>query len=258
MSVARAEALLPTHQRGLWGMLVRCGPLSLVAASFVLVGGGLSIRTAATGALALVVELAVMLVLVGRTGFALVRLLPGVLALASVAWSNWLLADPRSVEAAAVAGGRLAYFVLPGLVLVSYLDPFTVGDHAGQRLHLPARPVLAFVAALQRLDSLVEDWETLARTRRVRGLGPDRGGGLAASVRGRVAHAVGMLFGLLVQAIRQAGRMTVAMEARGYSAQSGSGIRRTWAEPAPWTSYDTALIVVAFALAVLPVVLGAL
>lgn len=80
-----ADALLPTHQRGPWGMLVRCGPLSLVAASFVLVGGGLAIRDAAGGAVALVVELVVVVVLVGRTGFAPVRLLPGLIALTSVA-----------------------------------------------------------------------------------------------------------------------------------------------------------------------------
>lgn len=46
--------------------------------------------------------------------------------------------------------------------------------------------------------------------------------------------------------------MTVAMEARGYSAPLASGRPRTWSEPAPWTAADTLLMGVAALLAALP------
>lgn len=228
------------------GLLARCGPLSLIGASFVLVAGAAGIgdvRDALVGVAALAL---VLPILVGRTGFPPWRLLPGALAVASVAWSNWLLASPRSVEIAAVTGLRVGFFVVPSLVFASYLDPFTVGDHLGQRLRLPGRPVLAFVAALQRLDAFAEDWQVARRARRVRGLGPS--GGLADRAR---AYAR-LVFTLLVDAIRQAGRMTTAMEARGYSAPLRTGVPRTWAGPAPWTRSDTALVLLALALALVP------
>lgn len=227
------------------GLLSRCGPLSLLASSFVLTVGGLFIGDLTTVLIGLVAEVVLLAILVGRTGFPLIRLLPAVVATAGVTWSNWLLADPRSLTVAAVAGLRVAFFVVGGLVFVSYLDPFTLGDHLGQRLRLPARPVLATVAALQRLDTLTDDWVTLDRARHARGLGPGRG------PISRLRHVCAMTFSLLVEAIRQAGRMTVAMEARGYSAGT-RGVTRTWLEPAPWTRADTLLVVLVSLLAVLP------
>lgn len=229
------------------GMLARCGPISLIAAGFVLTVGGLTSHDLAGLLTGLACEFVVLLILVNRTGFPLVRLLPGVIAIASVAWSNWLLASPRSLEVAALAGARIAFFALPGLVLVSYIDPFTFGDHLGQRLRLPARPVLALVAALQQLDSFTEDWDTLDRSRRARGLGPGRG------PVSRVRHVVAMALALVVEVIRRAGEMTVAMQARGYSAGARG---RTWAQPAPWTAADTALMVIAVVLACIPFAVG--
>ena len=227
------------------GLLARCGPLSLLASSFVLAVGGLLVDDLRAVVVGLVAELLLLAVLVGRTGFPLVRLLPALVATAGVTWSNWLLADPRSLTVAAVAGLRVAFFVTGGLVFVSYLDPFTLGDHLGQRLRLPARPVLATVAALQRLDTLTDDWVTLDRARHARGLGPGRG------PVSRLRHVTAMTFALLVEAVRQAGRMTIAMEARGYS--SGTrGVTRTWLEPAPWKGADTLLVVLTTALAALP------
>lgn len=234
------------------GALARCGPLSLLGSSVLLVAGGLSISQPRSALVALTVEVLVLALLVGRTGrFPWWRLLPGVLAFASVAWSNWLLASPRALDGALVAGARVAYFVVPGLVFASFLDPFTLGDHLGQRLRLPARPVLAAVAALQRVDAFGADWDTLQRSRRARGLGPTR------SPVAQFGHYARLTFALLVEAIRQAGRLTVAMEARGYSAPARTGRRRTWAEPAPWTRWDSALVATAALLAVLPAALAA-
>src|SRR4029079_9850782 len=97
----------------------------------------------------------------------------------------------------------------------------------GQRLRLPARPVVAAVAALHRFEGLGEQWDQVARVRRGRGLGPGR----APLSRGR--HVAALTFGLLIQTLRQAGRMAVAMEARGFSpaARPGAGTSApgTWA-----------------------------
>lgn len=230
----------------MWGLLARCGPLSVLASTFVLTIGGLVAGEPRAVLVGLAVEVVLLPVLVGRTRIPLLRLVPGLIAVLSVTWSNWLLAEPRSLEAAILAGGRVAFFVLPGLVLVCFLDPFTLGDHLGQRLRMPARPVLAAVAALQRLESLSKDWETLDRARHVRGLGPGRG------PVARVRHLASMTVALLVEAVRQAGRMTVAMEARGYSAHVGGGRPRTWLEPAPWTRHDTTLVVLLGLVAAIP------
>ncbi|WP_168583024.1 energy-coupling factor transporter transmembrane component T family protein [Gephyromycinifex aptenodytis] len=230
----------------MWGLLSRCGPLSVLAATFLLTIGGLFVGELQAVLVGLAIEAVLIPILVGRAGIPPLRLLPGIVAMVSVTWSNWLLAEPRSWEIALLAGGRVAFFVLPALVLVCFLDPFTLGDHLGQRLRLPARPVLAAVAALQRLESLSADWETLDRARRVRGLGPGRG----PLARGR--HLASMTLALLVEAVRQAGRMTVAMEARGYSAHVGGGRPRTWLETAPWTREDSVLIGLITAVAAVP------
>ncbi|HYO85769.1 MAG TPA: energy-coupling factor transporter transmembrane component T [Dermatophilaceae bacterium] len=231
----------------IWGVLRHCGPLSLLLASVLVIPAVLAIDDLAEATVAMAVMAVTLLVMVGGDRLPLWRLVPVLIGFVSVTWSNWLLAADRSVANALVSGLRVAFFVLPGVVLASYLDPSTLGDHLGQRLRLPARPVLALSAALQRAESLEADWEDLARVRRARGLGPRHG------PVSRVRYLSSMTFALLVHAIRQAGRMTVAMEARGYSAGVSGGPRRTWAEPAPWTRADTLLILVAAALAAVPV-----
>jgi energy-coupling factor transport system ATP-binding protein len=168
----------------------------------------------------------------------------------SVAFSNWLLSPGHDVAAGATAGLRVAFFVLPGVLLAARVDPFALGDHLGQRLHLPARPVVAAVAALQRFESLDTQWHQLRRTRRVRGLD----GGRSPVARARQVAA--LTVGLLVQSLRQAGRMAVAMEARGFSAPLAQGRRRTWAEPAPWLGADSLMTALGMAVAAVPAVLA--
>ena len=103
------------------------------------------------------------------------------------------------------------------MLLAARVDPFVLGDHLGQRLRLPARPVVAAVAALQRFESLDQQWHQLRRTRRVRGLDVGR------SPLARARQVGALTAGLLVQSLRQAGRMAVAMEARGFSAPRAEG-----------------------------------
>ncbi len=223
-------------------MIARCSPGALLVASFILTAGALTapgLRGVVIGVLAMVI---VIPLLVGPARFAWLRLLPGVLAVASVAWSNWLLATDRAAESAAVAGLRIALFVIPGIVFSSFMDPFRLGDFLGQRLQLPARPVVAATVALHRFETLGCDWTELQQARRVRGLGATR------SLPSRALEIGALALSLLVLALRHAGRMAVAIEARGFS-RAG---QRTWAEPSPWAPRDTALLAICTVMAAAP------
>ena len=256
---------------GRWtGLAGRAGPLSVLLASIVLVVGApfISDLRAALIAVGVQVALAPFVLGIGRPPW--LRLLPGLLAVTSVTFSNWLLSPGHELSTGALAGLRIAFFVLPGVLLASRIDPSALGDHLGQRLRLPARPVVAAVAALHRFESLGEQWDQLARIRRVRGLGPGR----SPLSRGR--HVAALTFGLLIQTLRQAGRMAVAMEARGFSAATTSAAttsaavtsdavtcaasvrapRRTWAEPAPWRPSDSLMLTLGLAVAGIPLVLS--
>jgi len=260
--VARPKTSPPAGRR--WtGLASRSGPLSLLLASIVLVLGAPFITDLRTALIAVGAQivLAPMVLGVGRPPWR--RLLPGLFAVASVSFSNWLLSPGREVSTGALAGLRVVFFVVPSVLLVSRIEPSALGDHLAQRLRLPARPVVAAVAALHRFEGLGESWDQLARIRRVRGLQAGR------SLPGRWRSVAALTFGLLVETLRQAGRMAVAMEARGFSATvpcsdaapgpssatSTAGLpasRRTWAEPAPWLLSDSLMLALGLLVAVIP------
>jgi len=228
------------------GLLERTGPLSLLLGAVLLTASGV----AAGGLLPLTIGVAALVV----TGMVLLRfrfppgrlVAPGI-AIASIAWSNWLLSDPRAVEPALVAALRVAFIVLPGVVAASFLEPTALGDHLGGLLRMPSRPVLAVVAALRRLDGFAELWQEISRARRVRGVGPGR------SPVSKVREWGALCLALLVESVRQAGRLTIAMDSRGYSAPGP----RTWLGKAVWSREDTELVVIAASLAALPHLLEA-
>jgi energy-coupling factor transport system permease/ATP-binding protein len=242
------------------GLAGRSGPLSVLLASIVLVLGAPFISDLRTALIAFGVQVALAPLVLGIGRPPWLRLLPGLFAVASVSFSNWLLSPGRELSTGALAGLRVAFFVLPGVLLASRIDPSALGDHLGQRLRLPARPVVAAVAALHRFESLGAQWDQLARVRRVRGLGPGR------SPRSRGRHVAALTFGLLIQTLRQAGRMAVAMEARGFSAAATSTATssaasvpaacRTWAEPAPWRPSDSLMLALGLAVAGIPLLLS--
>jgi energy-coupling factor transport system permease/ATP-binding protein len=244
------------------GLAGRTGPLSLLLASIVLVLGSPFILDLRTALIAVGIEIVIAPLVLGIGRLPWRRLLPGLLAVASVGFSNWLLSPGRELSTGALAGLRVAFFVLPGVLLASRIDPSALGDHLGQRLRFPPRPVVAAVAALHRFESLGEQWDQLVRIRRVRGLGPgrsplDRGRSLAA-----------LTFGLLIHSLRQAGRMAVAMEARGFSPpaispatpsiSSFSSRRRTWAEPATWRLSDSVMMALGLVVAGMPLLISRL
>jgi energy-coupling factor transport system permease protein len=227
--------------------VTRANPLVLLAIGLLALAASFGVRSVAIGVvmLGVIVVLAVALVpgLVGNSW----RLLAPLLGAASVTFSTWLLAG-RDESVAATAGLRVLVLALPGVLVAPFIDPSRLGDQLAQRLRLPARPVAAVTASLQRFEDLGAVWEQLDRARRVRGLGPGRN----PIARGR--HVGGLTFGLLVSTLRSSARMAVAMDARGFATAS----RRTWAEPAPWTRLDTAVVVGAIGFAVLPYALSAM
>jgi energy-coupling factor transporter transmembrane protein EcfT len=219
----------------------RVGPLSLLAASLLPVAGVFAIDSARTGLLAVGIELVALGWLVSDLRTTLVRASYGLVAAFGIALTTWLYAG-QDLELTALAATRILYLVLPSALAMPLVQPSVLGDHLAQRLHLPARLVVAAVASLQRIDSLAEDWRQIQRARRSRGVGLDGG-----PVR-RVRASAGSAFALLVVAMRQAGHLAEAMDARGFADAGG----RTWAEPAPWHPVDSLVLTLAVALAALP------
>jgi energy-coupling factor transporter transmembrane protein EcfT len=222
-------------------VLRRCGPLSLLATSILPLVGAPVIREPELGTACVAAVLLLALPVLRDLRPTLFRLGLGLLAALSIGFTTWLYGG-HDLAPALGAALRIGYFIIPAAVLTAYIEPSALGDHLAQRLRLPARVVVASVAALQRLDTIADEWAQIGRARRARGMGPDGG----PVRRGRVYTA--MALALLVSTLRTSGRMSVAMDARGFAAAH----RRTWAEPAPWRWADSALLLVGTGLAVLP------
>ena len=219
-------------------LLARVGPLALLAAALCVLPLPALLESWRQALAVLGVEVALGLVGLlapgrgrapdGRLRGVLARLAPAGLAVVGVAWSAWLLGG-RDLEVAAGAALRVLCLLVPSAFVVGFIDPEALGDHLAQRLRLPARPVVAATAALQRLQSFDALWGELMTTRRVRGIRADRG------LLARAREAVVVTGGLLVGALGQASNLALAMDARGF-AEAG---QRTWAGPAPWRLPDS-------------------
>jgi energy-coupling factor transporter transmembrane protein EcfT len=217
------------------------GPLSILAACLLPVAGALAVSSVRIGLVLLAAQLLALGGLARDVSATGRRLLVGAVAAVSIMVSTWLYGGHHD-SASLAAALRVLTLVTPAALLSPRIGPSELGDHLGQRLHLPARPVVAAVAALQRLDSIGIQWQQVRRARRARGLGSD--GGPVRRVRGSAAGA----FALLVVAMRHTAQLATAMDARGFA----NARRRTWAEPAPWRPGDWLLGSVALVLAVFP------
>lgn len=142
------------------------------------------------------------------------------------------------VESAASVALRVLAITLPGIVVLAATDPMDLADALVQRWHLPARFAYGALAALRLLPLLSSDWHLLTRARRSRGL--DAGWSPVA----RVRAFGGLVFAVLVAAIRRGVRLAAAMEARGFGA---TGVERTVARPQPMRAGDWWLIAAAVA-----------
>lgn len=231
-----------------------CGPLSLfLAATLPIVAAvlspGWSVSLVVLGLLALgaVVGLATLpgtgrgWTVAGRWRGLAMRLLPGLVGALGVGWSTWLLGSQDGEEALSAAL-RLLVIVVPSAITLAFIDPDDLADHLGQRLRLPARPVVAVGAALQRVQSFGAAWTEVGWARRLRGQGVSW-----RRPRSVIAHLWSSTLGMLLRSLGSAATLAVAMDARGFA----SAGRRTWATRAPWRVPDTVLV----ALACVPVVL---
>jgi energy-coupling factor transporter ATP-binding protein EcfA2/energy-coupling factor transporter transmembrane protein EcfT len=227
-----------------WPPVRRCGPLAIALVSLMALVSSVFVRSWQVGLVTIAVILLLAPLAARSLRSAALRGLPGLVAGLSIGWSTWLLGG-HQLGTAVAAGLRILILVLPGILLTANLDASRLGDDLAQRLYLPARPVVAAVAALQRVEDLGAVWAQASWARRVRGLGAGR------SPLARVREVAALTFVLLVQTVRRSSRMAVAMDARGFAAAH----HRSWAEPARWARADTVLLLVGFGVAALPIVL---
>ncbi|KRF08167.1 cobalt transporter [Arthrobacter sp. Soil782] len=147
-----------------------------------------------------------------------------------------------SVNAGLAIGLRGLAIALPGLFLLTTTDPTDLADALAQRLKAPHRFVLGALAGMRLVGLLFDEWRTLGLARHARGVGHE--GNPAA----RFGHFLGQAFGLMVQAIRRATRLAVAMEARGFGAGP-----RTWARESTFSRVDVVVVLVGLLIAAIAV-----
>jgi energy-coupling factor transporter transmembrane protein EcfT len=229
-----------------WGVVRESNALALLVAGALPAITSPLISSLRGAVVTLLVELALLPFARSPRRTMLVRTALILLTVASLVWSNWLLGNHR-IDPALTAGLRVACIGLPGLFLSAHIRPFPLGDALIQQARLPARGVLAVVAALQRAALIADDWDELGVVRRARGLG---GAGPMAYVR----ELLGRGFALMVLSIRGATEVATAMDVRGMGAWRELGVARgTW-ETSRWRRRDTALVTIGAAVAVLPLV----
>ncbi len=228
-------------------VFARCNPLAGLAAAVVVAVAGLLTRDMGT-LLVLLVVAGLGMPLAGLRPQALARRTwPLGLGAASICWSNALLAPVPGLawRAGALTAARVLVVSLPGVLVLAAIDPTDLADALVARLHVPQRFAYGTLAALRLLPLLAEEWAVLGMARRARGI--DAGWSPVAVVR----QFAGRTFALLVGALRHAGRLALAMDARGF----GSGTTRTFAREQPWRPRDGLLVGATIALVAATLVL---
>lgn len=149
----------------------------------------------------------------------------------------------NSVSLAIAVMLRVFAIALPVMVLMDRVDPIDLGDALIQILHLPQRFVIGAVAGLRMFGLLSRDYQSLRRARRTRGIAD----------RSRFKRAFGLMFGLLVSALRRGTKLAVAMEARGF----GDG-PRTWARTSKLDAHDWLLMLACLGIAAISIAVAVL
>jgi len=144
------------------------------------------------------------------------RTWPLVIGAASVGLVNVLLsADGNPVTGVGLAL-RVVGLALPGVLLVATTDPVRLADALTVHWRVPTRLAFGALAALRLVPLLVGEFEAVRLARRARGVE-------ARNPAARVRLLGGVVFALLVGAVRRGSRLATAMDARGFD----SGIPRT-------------------------------
>lgn len=170
---------------------------------------------------------------------------PFALGLAGVTLANFVASG--SFDTVPGVAARLLAIALPGLLLVLSTEPVDLADALVQKLHAPARFAYGALAAFRLLPLLGEEWISLRRARRARGIDAGRNPVAAVKIQ------AGLLFAVLVAAIRRATRLALAMDARGF----GSRPDRTFARTSVLRRLDVVFLVGTVALTAGAVVVGA-
>lgn len=225
------------------GFVLRANPLAQISVGIFSLIGSFWVRSLQVGLIALGVYVVVALLVLPGWRYPMVCLVFTAFASATIVYSTWRLGG-RDLELAFTAGLRVMVLAWPGSVMAGYVDPTCLADYLAQTLHLPARLMAAFAAALQKFTSFGLAWQQLERVRRVRGFGTGRN---PFSGGRQVAN---MSFALLVHAMRGVTTTSIAMDARGFAMAQG----RTWALPAPWTRLDVCCLAAAAALGAVPLI----
>jgi energy-coupling factor transport system permease protein len=129
-------------------------------------------------------------------------------------------------------GLRVCVAATAGVLGFATTDPTDLADALMQQVRAPARFTIGALAALRLMPLLGAEWRQIASARRARGLE----GGWHPLRRARLFAST--MFTLLVGAIRRAGRLAAAMDARGFDSE----IPRTHARKQRMRRADWALI----------------
>jgi len=159
-------------------------------------------------------------------------------------WWQWGVIEisDGSVSLAVATALRIVAIGVPAVVLFLTIDPTELADGLAQLVRLPARFVIGALAALRLVGLFMDDWRALTLARRARGVADT----------GRARRYAGLVFALLVLAIRRGTKLATAMEARGFGAPGP----RSWARPATVGWADAAAVAIGVAIAALAVLMA--
>jgi energy-coupling factor transport system permease protein len=236
--------------------LVRANPVAKLGASLIL----LIALFASLDAVTSIVILAVLLALLPFSGLAAGVLLRRswlilLLALSIGVFNVFFAADqlgptvfaigPLHIGSETLVNGsgvalRLLAIALAGLVALATSQPTDLADALIQQLRVSPRFAIGALASLRLLPLLGHEWQLISMARRARGVDAGRNPIAAARL------FAGQLLALLIGAVRRAGRMAQAMEARGFGAMPC----RTVARVQRMRMHDWALLGGALAVAV--------
>ena len=166
----------------------------------------------------------------------------------SVGVVNVALSTHPSVISGVGLGLRVIGLALPGVLLVASTDPVRLADALTLHWHVPTRFAYGALAALRLAPLLVAEFESIRLARRTRGVEAGR------NPLARVRLLGGIVFALLVGAVRRGSRLATAMDARGFD----SGIPRTNARGSSLHRRDAVFVAVTVAVCAAAVTLSVL
>ena len=159
------------------------------------------------------------------------RTWPLLLGASSVGLVNVLLSEDAGVVTGIGLALRVVGLALPGVLLVATTDPVRLADALTLHWRIPTRFAFGALAALRLVPLLVAEFESVRLARRARGVE-----GRTPVARARLLG--GIVFTLLVGAVRRGSRLATAMDARGFD----SGIPRTNARGSTLHRRDAAFV----------------